>query len=190
MPAQAKRPKPAKLGPQPANPAELIIDGTLASNEWRLLPQSDEETEITAASLAPGKVILPYGIWKALKSDLSSRKTEIGVWLDSDEGAELIGADAEALPLIAVHFPAFADGRGFTTGRQLRERYDYKGELRAVGAFMRDQLTYLSRCGFNAFAYEGEQSLLGLLASLNDFSDSYQAGVDQPLPLFRRRGLS
>jgi len=183
-------PKPANLGPQPANPAELIIDGAVTENEWRLLPQDDGETAITAASLATGKVILPYAIWKALKGDLSGRRAEIGVWLDSDETADLIGRDAKDLPLIAVHFPAFADGRGFTAGRLLRERYGFGGELRAVGAFMRDQLTYLRRCGFNAFAYEGEQPLAGLLDSLQDFSDSYQAGLDQPLPLFRRRGLA
>ncbi len=190
MPAQAKRPKPANLGPQPANPAELIIDGTVATNEWRLLPQNDGETEITAESLAPGQVILPYAIWKALKGDLAGRKSEIGVWLDSDESADLVGEDAKKLPLIAVHFPAFADGRGFTAGRLLRERYGFAGELRAVGAFMRDQLTYLRRCGFNAFAYEGQQSLANLLESLHDFSDSYQAALDQPLPMFRRRALA
>ncbi|WP_308367173.1 MULTISPECIES: DUF934 domain-containing protein [unclassified Microbulbifer] len=185
-------PKPAssgKAGPQPANPAQLILDGRIAANEWRLLPQTDEEAGITAESLAPGKVILPYSLWQPLRSALAPRKAEIGVWLDSDETADLIGKNAGELPLIAVHFPAFADGRGFTTARLLRERYGYQGELRAVGAFMRDQLTYLRRCGFNAFAYEGEQPLSGLLESLNDFSESYQAAVDQPQPLFRRRGL-
>lgn len=183
-------PKPAKLGPQPENPSELIVDGKVAANDWRLLPQSDAETDIAADALAPGKIILPYKVWQDLKGDLAQRRAEIGVWLDSDESAELVGDAAEALPLIAVHFPAFADGRGFSTGRLLRERYGYTGELRAVGAFMRDQLTYLRRCGFDAFAYEGEQPLTKLLDSLRDFSDSYQAAVDEKLPLFRRRGLA
>lgn len=183
-------PKPVKLGPQPENPSELIVDGKVVANDWRLLPQSDEDTEITADTLAPGRIILPYKIWQNLKGDLAQRRAEIGVWLDSDESAELIGGAAGELPLIAAHFPAFADGRGFSTGRLLRERYGYTGELRAVGAFMRDQLTYLRRCGFNAFAYEGEQPLAGLLDSLRDFSDSYQAAVDEKLPLFRRRGLA
>lgn len=187
MPAQAK--KAIKLGPQPANPAELIVDSTVVANEWRLLPQSDEETQISAGSLATGRVILPYALWNELQGDLVERKAEIGVWLDSSESAELIGEAAKELPLIAIHFPAFADGRGFTAARLLRERYSYAGELRAVGGFMRDQLTYLRRCGFNAFAYEGEQPLVGLLDSMKDFSDSYQAAVDQKLPMFRRRGL-
>lgn len=189
-PAQAKRPRPAELGPQPENPQQLIIDGAVVENAWRLLPQAEDDVEITPEALAPGRVILPYKLWRSLRDGLAERAHEIGVWLDSDEGAELLGADAEALPLVAVHFPAFADGRGFTTGRLLRERYGFDGELRAVGAFMRDQLTYLRRCGFNAFAYEGQQPLTGLLESLQDFSDSYQAAVDQSLPLFRRRGLA
>ncbi|SHE68503.1 Uncharacterized conserved protein, DUF934 family [Microbulbifer donghaiensis] len=182
-------PKPAN-SPQPENPAQVIIDGAVIENAWRLLPQADDDVEITADSLAPGNVILPYKLWRSLRDDLAERAHEIGVWLDSDESAELLGEDAKSLPLIAVHFPAFADGRGFSTGRLLRERYGFEGELRAVGAFMRDQLTYLRRCGFNAYAYEGQQPLAGLLESLRDFSDSYQAALDQPLPLFRRRGLA
>ncbi|MFV8783658.1 DUF934 domain-containing protein [Microbulbifer sp. SA54] len=183
-------PKPAKkpVGAQPENPARLIIDGTVTANDWRLLPLGGEE-EITAESLAPGKVILPLSLWLELRDQLQGRKDEIGVWLDSDETAELIGERAAELPLIAAHFPAFTDGRAFTAGRLLRQRYGFTGELRAVGNFMRDQLTYLTRCGFNAFAYQGAQPLESLLESLQDFSDSYQAAVDQPLPIFRRRAL-
>ncbi len=90
------------------------------------------------------------------------------------------------IPLVLVNFPTFMDGRGFSYGRELRER-GYRGELRAVGHFMRDQLTYLSRCGFDAFQFEDEQELEDALASLADFSEYYQASVDQPEPLFRRR---
>lgn len=189
MPAQAKGPKPVSLSPQPENPQRVILDGAVVANQWQLVPQSEQESEITSDSLMPGKVILPYKLWRSLRDSLAARKGEIGVWLDSDETADLIGADARDLPLIAIHFPAFADGRGFSAGRLLRERYGFEGELRAVGAFIRDQLTYLRRCGFNAFAYQGGQPLAGLLDSLHDFSDSYQADVDQPQPLFRRRAL-
>lgn len=188
-------PKPAKpsvkkpVGVQPENPAQLILDGAVADNEWNLLPLGDE-AEITADNLAPGKVILPLSVWLELREDLQERKEEIGVWLDSDETADLVGEYAAELPLIAAHFPAFTDGRGFTLGRLLRERYGFTGEIRAVGNFIRDQLTYLIRCGFNAFAYQGDQPLEGLLESLGDFTDSYQAAVDQPLPIFRRRALA
>ncbi|MBN8431415.1 DUF934 domain-containing protein [Microbulbifer salipaludis] len=187
-------PKPAEpavkkpVGEQPENPAQLILDGAVASNQWNLLPLGGE-AQITADSLAPGKVILPLSLWLELREQLHDRREEIGVWLDSDETADLLGDDAKALPLIAAHFPAFTDGRGFTLGRLLRERYGYTGELRAVGNFIRDQLTYLTRCGFNAFAYQGDEPLENLLGSMRDFNDSYQAAVDQPLPIFRRRAL-
>ncbi|WP_444897573.1 DUF934 domain-containing protein [Microbulbifer sp. ANSA003] len=180
-------PKPAKLGPQPGNPAELIIDGEVKTNEWQLVPQLEAGEELDPSTLPSGKIILPLRQWLAHRDALSSRSDEVGVWLDSEEGAEQIAEEAPKLPVIAVHFPAFADGRGFTAGRMLRERYSFTGELRAVGGFMRDQLTYLQRCGFNAYAFEGEQPLASLKDSMSDFGDSYQTGVDQPLPMFRRR---
>ena len=191
-------PKPANpsvkkpVGAQPENPAQLIVDGAIVENQWNLLPLGGEE-EISASNLAPGKVIVPLSVWLRLREEqceeLLLRKDEIGVWLDSDETAELIGDYASELPVIAAHFPAFTDGRAFTAGRLLRQRYGFSGELRAVGNFIRDQLTYLKRCGFNGFAFQGEQPLEGLLESMQDFTDSYQAAVDQPLPIHRRRAF-
>ena len=90
------------------------------------------------------------------------------------------------IPLILINFPAFMDGRGFSYARELRER-GYTGELRAVGHFIRDQLTYLARCGFNAFQMADDSQLEDALHSLDDLSEYYQAATDQPLPLFRRR---
>jgi uncharacterized protein (DUF934 family) len=92
----------------------------------------------------------------------------------------------DQISLIVVNFPVFTDGRGFSYARTLREA-GYKGELRAGGHFIRDQLTYLKRCGFDAFQFEDDSVLEHALASLSDFSEYYQAAVDQPLPLFRRR---
>ncbi|WP_237065166.1 DUF934 domain-containing protein [Microbulbifer guangxiensis] len=184
-------PKPAKGNtPPPGNPAQVIVDGAVKTNEWQLLPLDEETAALAAADLPPGRLVLPLPVWQQVKDQLEERRHEVGVWLDSDETADQLGEDARTLPLVAVHFPAFADGRGFTTGRLLRERYGFTGELRAVGNFMRDQLTYLRRCGFNSFAFQGEQAPEALLGSLHDFSDSYQAAADQPRPLFRRRGLA
>jgi uncharacterized protein (DUF934 family) len=91
------------------------------------------------------------------------------------------------LTLVMVNFPTFTDGRGFSYGRELRER-GYTGELRAVGNFLLDQLTYLSRCGFNAFEMADESQHEEALARLADFTEAYQASIDRPQPLFRRRG--
>jgi uncharacterized protein (DUF934 family) len=90
------------------------------------------------------------------------------------------------IKLVVINFPVFTDGRGFSYARDLRER-GYCGELRACGYFIRDQLTYLHRCGFDAFQMADESGLDSALASFRDFSEHYQAAIDQPLPLFRRR---
>jgi len=92
----------------------------------------------------------------------------------------------EQIQLVVINFPVFTDGRGFSYGRELRER-GYTGELRAGGSFLRDQMTYLKRCGFNAFQFADESMLEAALASLDDFSEHYQAAADDPVPLFRRR---
>ena len=88
---------------------------------------------------------------------------------------------------VEVHFPKFGDGRGFSIGRLLRERYGYKGELRAVGQITRDHLFYLESCGFDAFELREGENPHEALAAFEDFSESYQASVARPQPLFRRR---
>ena len=88
---------------------------------------------------------------------------------------------------VEVHFPKFGDGRGFSIGRSLRERYGYRGELRAVGHITRDHLFFLESCGFDAFELREGEDLDAALAAFDDFSESYQASPKRPLPLFRRR---
>lgn len=88
---------------------------------------------------------------------------------------------------VEVHFPKFGDGRGFSIGRLLRERYSYRGELRAVGHITRDHLFFLESCGFDAFELREGEDLDAALAAFDDFSESYQASPLRPLPLFRRR---
>ncbi|EIK43847.1 hypothetical protein O59_002928 [Cellvibrio sp. BR] len=164
---------------------KLIKDGQIVENTWRLIAKT--EGDAAAVEVPAGQVIIPVAVWNAQKDTLQNR-TDIGVWLDSDEGAELIGADANRFAVIAVNFPLFMDGRAFSTARLLRERYGFTGELRAVGNFMRDQLCYLRRCGVNAFAFaDAEANLEEAVKSLSDLQEYYQAAVDQPLPLFRRR---
>lgn len=164
---------------------KLIKDGAIVENTWALLakPEGDAAT----VEVPAGQALVPFNVWNAQKDRLQNR-TDVGVWLDSDEGAELIGADANRFPVIGVNFPLFMDGRAFSTARLLRERYGFTGELRAVGSFIRDQLCYLRRCGVNAFAFaDPEANLEEAVKSLSDFQEYYQASVDQPLPLFRRR---
>ncbi len=88
---------------------------------------------------------------------------------------------------VEVNFPKFGDGRGYSIARLLRERYGYKGELRAVGEVARDLLFYMESCGFDAFLLRDGEDPVEALTGFEDFSESYQASVAQPVPLFRRR---
>ena len=163
---------------------DLILNGAVISDTWCYLEKSDTPAE---QQIPEGKVVLPLTTWLAQKDQLSSRQ-EIGVWFDSDEEPEGVAEDLINLPLIAVNFPKFADGRGYSIARLIRERYQFTGELRAMGDVLLDQLFYMKRCGFNSFALRPDRSAEKALAGLNAFSEVYQAGYDQPLPLFRRRG--
>jgi uncharacterized protein (DUF934 family) len=114
------------------------------------------------------------------------KKSVSAVQLEPGQAPAPLLDHLDELVLVVINFPVFTDGRGFSYARELRER-GYRGELRASGNFIRDQLTYLQRCGFNAFRMADEEQLASALDSLADFSESYQAAPDQPLPLFRRR---
>lgn len=106
-----------------------------------------------------------------------------------EDPAALAGRLASAAR-VEVHFPKFTDGRGYSIARLLRERFGYRGELRAVGDVQRDQLFYLSRVGFDAFLLRDGEHAADALAALQDFSEAYQASVEQPQPLFRRRSAA
>lgn len=116
----------------------------------------------------------------------SADRAQRAVVLEPGESLGPLFEHIDDIPLVLVNFPTFMDGRGFSYARDLRER-GYTGEIRAVGHFIRDQLTYLSRCGFNAFQFDDESELEPALPSLSDFTEAYQASVDRPQPLFRRR---
>jgi uncharacterized protein (DUF934 family) len=103
-----------------------------------------------------------------------------------DDPAAVVARLADAA-WVEINFPKFGDGRGFSIARLLRERYGYKGELRAVGQVARDHLHYMEQCGFDAFLLRDGEDVQEALAAFDDFSEHYQATVAQPVPLFRRR---
>lgn len=166
-----KAPSFARKGPDPGEP-KIVDDG------WQLVAAGEPVPE-------SGDVIVPLGVWNAERAKLSARAGQVGVWLKSDELPEQIEALSE-LPLVAIDFPKFGDGRGYTSARLLRERHGYEGEVRAVGDVLRDQLFYMARCGFDAFALKPGKDIEGALEAFEDFSLSYQAAADDPRPLFRR----
>ena len=92
-----------------------------------------------------------------------------------------------ALGVIAVNFPKYGDGRGYSIARLLRERYGYKGELRAVGVVARDHLQLMAQCGFDSFLLREGEDVQDALRAFDDFSEAYQSSAAQQVPLFRRR---
>ena len=99
----------------------------------------------------------------------------------------LAGQDLSSLSVIAIHFPAFVDGRGFSHARLLRERFDFQGDIRALGHFIPDQLGYLLRVGFTSFQFTEEVNLENTLKLCKPFSVKYQGDVEDPRPIFLRR---
>ena len=152
---------------------KLISKGSLVQDNW--------EPADPDANPAGSRQILSLEQWQAQPD-----KSGLAVQLEPGQAPAPLFDFLDVTALIAINFPVFTDGRGFSYARELRER-GYKGELRACGHFIRDQLTYLQRCGFDAFQMVDESGLEEALESLVDFSEHYQAAVDQPLPLFRRR---
>ncbi|MEN9315197.1 MAG: hypothetical protein RIS35_1590 [Pseudomonadota bacterium] len=124
--------------------------------------------------------------WKTGRDRWIGSGRSIGVLLGPADDPAAIAPDLRALRLVAVGFPAFTDGRGYSIARLLRERHGWRGELRAVGEVLIDQLHYLARCGFDSFALADGQPVDAALAAFSALSDSYQAGVDRG-PLFARR---
>ena len=104
-----------------------------------------------------------------------------------DETVDLFGADADQFKRICIDFPKFADGRGYSAARLLREKYGYKGELRSTGDVLIDQLFFMKRCGFDTFALREDQVLEDAIAAFSTFTNPYQNDVQDQRPLFRRR---
>lgn len=140
-----------------------------------------ETTPVEATHL-----LVPLAAWQADRAGWIATGARLGVLLGPADDPADLAADLGALSLIAIEFPAFTDGRGYSIARLLRERHGWRGELRAVGDVLIDQLHYLARCGFDSFALADGQSVDAALTAFQPFGESYQAGVDRA-PLFARR---
>ncbi|MDN3555082.1 DUF934 domain-containing protein [Halomonas maura] len=162
--------------PEQTSSRPLIVERRVVSDEWVLCESAEACPEGQPA-------IVPLEAWQA-----SQQGPDIAPWLASDtEMTAALAEELEAAPLVAIDFPRFTDGRGYSIARLLRERHGYTGQIRAVGDVLIDQLFYMSRCGFDAFSLREDQEVEVALKALDTFSLSYQPGVDDPEPLFRRR---
>lgn len=163
---------------------EIIKDKVVVNDDWSVL-KLEEGDAPEAVAVPAGKTIVPLTVWQAQRGKLRDR-ADIGVWIASSERPEVLKDDVAKLPLIAVDFPKFADGRGYSIAYNLRARLGYQGELRAIGDVLRDQLFFMQRVGFNSFATRPDRNIHDALKGLTDFSDVYQTSWDQKTPLFKR----
>ncbi len=135
---------------------------------------------LTGSEAAAGatKLILPLAEYlKAMAAGEPAADRAVLLKPEEQDLAPLLPHLA-ALPLIAVYFGTTGDGRGYTQAHLLRERYGYKGELRAVGKIRIDQMYFLARCGFDAFELVDDEDPREAIAQFARFSVAYQAGVD------------
>ena len=162
----------------------IIKNKTIMEDDWSVLRLNANDAPQSVV-MPLGKVIVPLKVWQAQREALQHR-ADLGVWLSSDERAEDLQHDVGKFSVIAVDFPRFADGRGYSIAYHLRVRLGYRGELRAIGDVLRDQLFYMQRVGFDAFVPRPDKNIGEALKGLSDFSLTYQASADEALPLFRR----
>lgn len=156
-----------------------LFRGQETQDSWTLV----RDTE-TNATVSDAHTIVPLSIWL----DSTSEGKLTAPWLPAD--TELTPELAERLssaPLIAIDFPKFTDGRGYSLARLLRERYAYQGEVRAIGDVLVDQLFFMTRCGFDGLSLREDQWVEDALRNLHIFSRAYQPATDHPEPLFHLR---
>jgi len=161
-------------------PRWLLRDGEVVTDEWR-----------TPSEAAPGDdLLLTFAEWSAererwlarpgLTRPGSSRAGRLGVILSPSDAVELVTPDLARLALVGAEFPGPSEGRGYSQGRLLRERFGFAGELRARGSIGRDHVFLLARCGFNSFELP-ESELEGAKGALGTFSAAYQRSNDAGL---------
>ena len=166
----------------------MLSHGVVIEDNWTVVTGPDLE----GGALPAGDILLPLSYWLEKRDELLLEQADraVGVWIDSHEEVETLANtmanNLSRLPVVAINFPKFVDGRGFSSARLLRDRYQYQGEIRAIGEFIRDQLFLMQRCGFSQFSFANDIDLQAAAASLKDFSEAYQTAADQPQPLFKR----
>ncbi|OKH87028.1 DUF934 domain-containing protein [Thalassospira sp. TSL5-1] len=152
----------------------IVKNDTVIDNEWVTL---DDEAQVPEGG---ENILVSLNRFNAERDALIARNGRLGVLLVPGDAPEELADHVNRLSLIAVKFPAYTDGRGYSYARILRERYRYQGELRAVGDVLRDQILNMHRCGFDAYdlADMPDKALEKVRAALRDMTVYYQPTGD------------
>ncbi len=160
----------------------VIKDKAVVDDNWCVIRELD-----SSASVPEGNVILPFAYWQANRDELLQSNSTIAVWIDGAIETEALLDDLEHFSMIALDFPVFKDGRSYSHARLLRDRYGYKGELRAIGDVLRDQLFFMQRCGIDSYEVREDKDIEDALKGLEEFTVRYQAAADDAVPIYKLR---
>ena len=130
------------------------------------------------AALPEGPVLVSLARFEKEREALLARNTPVGVLLQSDQSPEKLGDDVTRLSLVALDFPKFRDGRAFSWARMLRTRLGFTGEIRAVGDFLYDQISYQHRVGFDSWLVPDTFRLEDFTKALGEMTNVYQPSAD------------
>lgn len=158
----------------------LVRAEGVAPDDWqRFLP-----AEGAADALPPqgGRWLVPLALWLA-HTDALRALGDIGVVIAPGDDVLRLEDRLDGLALVAVEFPAFVDGRGFSSGRLLRTRLGWQGEMRAVGDVLVDTVYYLARCGFDSFTVKPGHDAEHARRQFAAFSVDYQPQYVKPREL-------
>jgi uncharacterized protein (DUF934 family) len=161
--------------------SEIILGNAVVKDDWEILRPSGNEP----ATVPAGRVIVPFAVWIDQLAGLAARG-DVGVWLAGSDDPAKLASSLPLLSLVAIDFSKFTDGRGYSIAYLLRSRFGYRGELRAIGDVLPDQLFYMKRVGFDAFAVRADKDINQALRSLRPFTEAYQGSWDNAVPAFRR----
>ncbi|AWW45658.1 hypothetical protein DPM18_01815 [Polynucleobacter paneuropaeus] len=155
---------------------------SLAANEWLIWSGSQDEGSLPDLEHGKKKVLVPFTWWISHhhEADIQAKTKngQIGVWFAADDDilkhTELVEQGKQVWPLVAAHFPIFRDGRSFSTAALLRDRFQWTGEIRAIGDVLIDQLLQGARVGFDSFALRPDQKTDVALKQFDLFSVTTQ----------------
>ena len=163
---------------------KIIKNREIIEDQWTSIDNPEQDLATTDDNT---NIIVALAYWLENKTSLTARTGKVGVLLQGSDEPELFHQELSNIDLIAIDFPKFGDGRGYSIARLLSERYGYQQEIRAVGDVLRDQLRFMERCGFNAYALRADRSMEDALASFNAISIDYQSDVSEKKPIYNRR---
>jgi len=132
-------------------------------------------------------VMVPAARFLADAGEILRRDAPVGVVWPNNRRVTELAPHLDRLALVALVFPSFRDGRAYSQARLLRERYGYRGELRATGQILRDQFLFLVRAGFDALEVAKAGDVDAFAAALARYTVFYQAAGEGRIPAARRR---